>query len=723
MNRPPCAVCFIFGWRSIRNFIRFANLVHSYHGLHSHIEERNLKRMTFLKGAIGTLCFVIVSTIAVGQKDWTKEADLTYQAGAYYGAVDAYKKAYSKEKSQSEKARILYRIGDSYRLIQDLEQAEVWYNKAEAASYEDAMLYVRLGDILRQQGKYDDAVERYKKAIASGSGEAKSLAEKGMLACEKAVKLQKQAARYVVNNEVQLNSKFYDYSLVYADKKLESVLFTSSRPGASGNEMDEIYGESFSDIYFSERDNKGKWSTPVPLGENINSAANEGAASLDDKYSQLYFTRCKFEKNKPFGCEIWTARSQGRDWADPEPLDFGIDDTTVAGHPVALDDELILFASDMYGGQGGKDLWYIRYDKKAKIWGPAVNLGPTINTPGNEMFPYVRENGDLFFASDGHIGMGGLDIFKAKLKGEDVESMNWGEPENIGAPINSPSNDYAIVWEESKNRGFFSSDRPGGKGGDDIYSFSMPPLIFKLEGTVTDVDTKEPLGDVKVKLLGTDGSVGEVMTDPTGHYEFETRENEERYILEGTSYTIEVDAIMEPASNSHKYLSAKGQETTVGLEESTAFIKDFALLCADCEKDIEMPLVLYKLGKWDLMVTDNVNSKDSLEYLYSILEENPTIVIELAAHTDTRGSDKSNQILAQKRAETCVNYLIERGIDPERMVPVGYGESRPLVSDAEIAALPTEEEREAAHQKNRRTVFRVLSFDFVPATNPEEGTN
>lgn len=674
--------------------------------------------MTFLKGALGTLCFVIASTIAIGQKDLTKEADLIYQAGAYYGAVDAYKKAYSKEKQQTEKARILFRIGDSYRLIQDEEQAEVWYNKAEAASYEDPMLYVRLGDILRQQAKYDEAIEKYRKAMEKASGESKMLAENGIQACEKAVKLQKNAARYLVTNEVQLNSKFYDFSLVYADKKLETVLFTSSRPGASGNEIDEIYGESFSDIYFSERDNKGKWSTPVPLSETINSPANEGAASLDSKYSQLYFTRCNFEKNKPYGCEIWTARSQGRDWASPEKLDFGIDDTTVAGHPIAIDDELILFASDLYGGQGGKDLWYIRYDKKTKLWGPAVNLGPTINTPGDEMFPYIHENGDLYFASNGHIGMGGLDIFKAKLKGEDVESLNWGSPENIGAPINSSANDYAIIWEGEKNRGFFTSDRPGGKGGDDIYSFSMPPLIFKLEGTVTDVDTKEPLGGVKVKLLGTDGSVGESTTDPTGHYEFEVRENEERYILENTSYTIEVDAIKEAASNGHKYLGAKGQETTVGIEESTAFIKDFALLCADCEKDIEMPLVLYQLGKWDLMVTDEVNSKDSLEYLFSILEENATIVIELAAHTDTRGSDKSNQMLAQKRAETCVNYLIERGIDPERMVPVGYGESRPLVTDAEIAALPTEEEREAAHQKNRRTVFRVLSFDFVPEEDP-----
>jgi len=670
--------------------------------------------MIYLRGLLGALCFVLISTVVFGQKNFTKEADLIFQAESYYAALDAYKKAYSKEKKQEEKARILFQVGECYRLMQNSEQAEVWYGKAEAASYEDPMMLVRIGDILRKQGKYDEAMGRYREALAKGSGAHTSAAELGVKSCEKAVTLEKNAARYVVRNEVQLNSKYYDFSPVYADKKLESIMFTSSRPGSGGNGIDEIYGESFSDVYRSERDNKGKWSSPQPLSETINSEANEGSIFLDSKYSTMYFTRCGYDKNKQHGCQIYQVRAQGKDWGEPELLDFGIDDTTSAGHPVALDDDLILFSSDMYGGQGGKDLWYIRYEKKTKMWGPAVNLGPEINTPGNEMFPYVHEDGSLFFASDGHIGMGALDIFKSEMKGEEVEDLNWGKPENVGAPINSSSNDFAIIWEEDKNRGYFSSDRPGGKGGDDIYSFMMPPLIFKLEGTVTDVDTKEPLGNVTVKLMGTDGSVGEVQTDATGHYEFEARENDERYVLENQSYTVEVSAIDPPASNGHKYLGAKGQETTVGLTESTAFIKDFALLCADCDKEIKMPLVLYDLGKWDLQVNDAVNSKDSLNYLYSILTENQTIIIELAAHTDTRGTDKANQVLSQKRAETCVNYLIERGIDPVRMVPVGYGEKRPIVSDAQIASLSTEQEREAAHQKNRRTVFQVLSFDYVP---------
>lgn len=679
--------------------------------------------MTHLLKAIGALCFVLLATTTYAQKDFTNEADRIYKTENYNAALDAYKKAYPKEKKKAEKARILFRIGECYRYMQNHLQAEVWYGKAEAAEYPDPILFARMGEVFMKQGKYDEAMESYRKALANASGEAKQLAEIGIESCEKAVKFESNPTRYVVENEVQLNTKYFDYAAYYGDKRFESLVFSSSRPGAAGNAIDDIYGESFADLYITERDNKGKWSSPQPLDITINTEHSEGAATMNGKFNELYFTRCKFEKKNPHGCQIYKARQQGQGWAEAELLDFGIDDTTTVGHPFVIDDDLIIYASDMRGGQGGIDLWYIRYEKKTKVWGPPVNLGPKINTPGDEMFPFVREHdGMLFFASDGHVGMGGLDIFQAESAGE----LKWKTPENMGAPLNSASNDFAIIWEEEERRGYFTSDRPGGKGGDDIWNFRWPPLIFMLEGTVTDVETKEGLGGVVVKLVGTDGSTGETTTDPTGHYEFETRENEDRYILANTSYTIEVStpepAVCSESKEKHRYLAAKGQETTVGLEESVAFVHDFALVCADCEKDIKMPLVLYDLGKWFLQVNDSVNSKDSLEYLYDILVENPTIIIELAAHTDSRGNDKANQVLSQKRAQTCVSYLIERGIAAERMVPVGYGETKLLVSDAEINALPTNEEREVAHQKNRRTVFRVLSWDYVPPKEaPETG--
>ncbi len=659
---------------------------------------------------------ILISITALSQKNWTKEADMTFQAEAYFEAIDTYKKAYSKERKNSEKARILYRIGECYRHLTDAPQAIIWYDKAEAAEYAEVDLLLHYGDVLMKSGKYEEAVEKFRKALNQGNAQVKKAAQVGVASCEKAIQLSKEPARYVIKNEVQLNSAYFDFSPYFADKKQESMMFSSSRPAGAGGGDDPNTGEGFSDIFYSQRDNKGKWTAPVPLGETINTTANEGSPFLDSKYSQLYFTRCGYEKKKPFGCEIFTARQQGQDWAESEKLDFGIDDTTAAGHPVAINEDMILFSSDMYGGQGGKDLWVIHFDKKEKIWGPAKNLGPKINTPGNEMFPYIRDNGDLYFASDGHIGMGGLDIFSSTLKGEDPELLNWGKPENLGAPINSSGNDFAIIFVDESTRGFFTSDRKvaDAKGKDDIYSFMMPPVIFKLSGTLTDVYDNTPLGNVIVKLLGTDGSIGEQMTDPTGAYDFEVRENGDRYILENTSYTIEVDGMAQEASNGQRYLGSKGQESTVGLKESTAFVKDFQLQCATCESEISMPAVFYPLAKWDLVVNDEINSKDSLDFLYSTLIDNPTIIIELAAHTDTRGNDKSNQILSQKRAQTCVAYLVGKGIDPARMVPVGYGETRPKISDDQIANLSSTEEKEAAHAKNRRTVFSVLSFDYIP---------
>ena len=254
--------------------------------------------MTYLKGALSIICLVFLTTIAEGQKNWTKEADLTYQAEAYFGAVDAYKKAYTKEKKQSEKARILFRIGDCYRNLQDEDQAQVWYDKAIAAEFDEAEIFVRYGDILRKKGDYEGASAKYRAGLAKAQGPLKKEAENGIASCEKAVKLLKQPARYKVENEVQLNTAYYDFSCFFADKKHQSIMFSSTRPGGAGGADDAITGEGFSDIFISQRDNKGKWSAPVPTDPTINSAANEGSPWLDSKYSQLYFTRCGYEKKE-----------------------------------------------------------------------------------------------------------------------------------------------------------------------------------------------------------------------------------------------------------------------------------------------------------------------------------------------------------------------------------------------------------------------------------------
>ena len=323
-----------------------------------------------------------------------------------------------------------------------------------------------------------------------------------------------------------------------------------------------------------------------------------------------------------------------------------------------------------------------------------------------------------------------LDMFKAEQTGKN----KWGKVENLRFPLNSPSHDFGIIFIGNQEKGYFTSNRAGGKGGDDIYSFKMPPIIYALQGTIKDVDCKKPIGGAIVKLIGTDGSSVEALTDAQGFYKFDEKENAERYIGENTSYTIVVSK-PSPAKNistdcestdykKRGYLAGKGQETTVGMEKSTAFVHDFELQCSNCG-EIKFSTVLYETAKWDLMVTDKINSKDSLNDLYLVLIENPNIVIELLAHTDARGRDDKNQILSQKRAQSCVDYLVSKGIAKDRMVAKGMGETAPLrvtrgsntvvYNEEFINSLPTKEEKLAAHQANRRTVFSILRDDYVPS--------
>lgn len=411
------------------------------------------------------------------------------------------------------------------------------------------------------------------------------------------------------------------------------------------------------------------------------------------------------------GCSIYTAGKSGQNWGEPELIAVAQDTFTV-GHPaISDDDNTLVFASNIPGGQGGKDLWYITYDKKAKTWSQPVNLGPEINTPYDEMFPYIRDNGELYFASNGHPGMGGLDLFKAKSKGIN----QWGNPENLKAPMNSEANDFGIVFEEGQNRGMFTTSRSGGKGGDDIWEFYLPEIVFALEGVVRDIETQKPIAGAKVKLIGTDGLSAEMLTDESGAFSF--KENgDARYINPNTSYSLVVEK--------EKYLSAKGKETTVGHESSMNFFHEYEL--QPMQGPIKLPLILYAYNSADLLP----ESKDSLNYLYNIMVDNPNIVIQLRSHTDFRGKDAYNEKLSQRRAQSCVDYLIkEKGVAPDRIVAKGMGEKEPLkmpdgtlLDEKYINALKSEEEKEAAHQRNRRTDFKVLRDDYVPQA-PQPSAN
>lgn len=669
------------------------------------------------------------------QRNYTTEADNAYKSESFFTAVDLYKKAYTKEKKKSEKIRIIYMIGECYRLIENPELAEEWYLKAEKAQYgnEDPLLFLNLADVMRIQGEYSEAKKRYQEYASLMPDDKRG--NEGVRACELSEKWLEKPNPYIIMNVTQLNSKQYDYAPVIMGRRKNEIMFVSARPGTMGNELDSRSGEAFSDLFTAEMDRKGKWSIPQPLPAPVSTEDNEGPATLSKREGEMYYTHCPTEKNESKGCEIWKVTKKGRDWAEPEKMNFFPDSVTV-GHPsLSKDDMMMVFASDAPGGKGGKDIWFSTFDKKEKAWSEPQPVAG-VNTPGDELFPFLRDNGNLYFASNGHPGMGGLDIFVAEPTGKN----QWGNVENVKPPINSAAHDYGVFFIGNEDRGYFTSNRPEGKGGDDIYSFKLPPVIYTMSGTVKDVDCKQPISGAVVKLIGTDGSSVETLTQADGTYMFDEKENGDRFINSSTSYTIivskssgERNISTECESKDYSkrgYLNGKGQETTVGIEKSTAFVHDFELQCSNCG-EIKFKTVLYELAKWDLMVTDKVNSKDSLNDLYQTLIDNPNIVIELSAHTDARGSDESNQILSQKRAQSCVDYLISKGIEADRLVPKGYGEGSPLrvtkngvetvYDEAFINSLSTKEEREAAHQLNRRTVFSVLRDDYVPKPKGPEG--
>lgn len=648
------------------------------------------------------LTIILFSVTANAQKDYKNEADVAFSGYKYYQAIEMYKKAYTKESKNDVKAEILFQIAECYRLKEDGKQAAVWYEKSIKAKHDNPLAYLYIANIFKSEGRYEDAIVEYGKYKAAAPTDKR--ADIGIQSCEEAKKWMDNPTRTVVNPMPQINSEDYDFSPTYADRKNEEIYFTSTRQGSAGTTVSQVTGMNFSDIYSTKRDKNGKWSEPTPLNETVNSPASEGASVLNEKRNTLYFTRCGVEKNGIMGCGIYIAKKAGQKWGEPELIPIGVD-TFAIGHPaISLDENTLVFASDMPGGKGGRDLWYITYDKKAKTWSEPTNLGGEINTQGDEMFPYIRDNGDLYFSSTGHIGMGGLDIFKAEKKGVN----QWGKIENLKYPMNSSAHDFGITFDGDKERGFFTSSREGGKGGDDIWEFYLPPLVFAIEGTVKDLETSEALANATIKIVGTDGSSAEVTTDANGFFTF-AENGADRYINPNTSYSLVV--------GKDKYLIAKGKETTVGLNDSRTFVHEY-LLQPVINTVIKLPLIEYEYNKADL----KPNSKDSLNYLYDIMIENPNIVIQLRSHTDFRGSAKYNQGLSQRRAQSCVDYLVkEKGIDPDRIKAKGMGEDEPLkmadgtlLDEKYINALKTNEEKEEAHQRNRRTDFKVIATDFVP---------
>lgn len=681
-----------------------------------------MKVYRYLIPLLIALCVVSTGALAQQKRNFTQEADEAFENQQFYTAIDKYKKAYSKVKSnQAEKKRILYQIAECYRLTNNPKRAETQYKRLVRINYQKtnplALLYY--ADALKLNENYAEARDQYQAYANLAPNDPRG--QIGVESCELAVKWLENPTRYVVTNEKKFNTRSDDFAPSFADKKYRSLIFTSSREGSTGNKIDDWTGQNFSDLYFSQQDRKGDWSAPVLLDQEgiVNSEANEGAATFSGNFNVLYFTRCGVDRKRQMGCQIYETRRKGRGWDEPKLVAIDIDSNVTYGHPAVSEDELTLyFAADLPGGYGGKDLYVVTRDRKSRSFGKPKNLGPKVNSVGDDMFPTLRNDTVLYFASNGHPGMGGLDIFRVSKVNDE-----WSTPVNMKVPVNSNGDDFHMVFFEGEERGFLTSNRKESRGGDDIFSFYERPLLYTIAGRVRDDRTLQFIEGAKISLTGTDGTSIEALTDNRGYYSFDNKQ-----VLKHTSYELQV--------SKKDYFGASAKETTVGLLESKDFTIDFILVPIP-EKPILLPEILYDLAKWDL----KPQYQDSLIGLIQILEANPTLVIELASHTDARDTDEKNDILSQRRAQSVVDYLIIRGIHPGRLVAKGYGERVPRFIEKEIVrsgytfkagtqltesfinSLPGTAVKEAAHQLNRRTEFRVVRKDFVPTPiEPKDST-
>ena len=628
------------------------------------------------------------------------KADQAFSLEQYNKAAELYQKAYQTTKSRAVKSEIIFKQAECYRLSGNKKRAESYYKRAIKAKYPDVLVYLRYADILRMNEKYEDAKEQYQKYIQLNPSDISG--EMGLKSCDYAINWLANPTRYKVDIMPLVNSRFSDFSPSFGNGEYSEIYFTSSRSGGFSNKIDDRTGETFTDIYSSKLNKKGKWSVPTMLTEPINSAGNEGSVVLNKRGTTMYFTKCDVQKKKSLGCNIYVSNRKGKVWGPPTMLQIKVDSNTTLGHPTISEDEIILiFSSDLSGGYGGKDLWIVKQQKRGK-WSDPVNLGPAVNTSNDEMFPFLHSDGTLYFASTGHIGMGGFDIFKSYLD----ENDTYSSITNLKYPVNSPGHDFGMIIEKSGERGYLTSDRKGGKGGDDIYQFELPPLVLAMRGVVTDSKTGVIITNAKVILSSSKGAAVETKTDNTGSYNFK--------LDPLLSYEIFVTA--------EGYLNKKMTETTVGIDENKVFVIDIVM--DPVKKEIILPKIEYDFAKWDLRDKSILD----LDMLAEALKDNPNVVIELKSHTDFVGDNKSNLRLSQKRADACVSYLVNIGIDPGQLVAVGVGENQPFViekkkgrfkegdvlTESYINKIKMRKNKKKAHQYNRRTSFKVLREDYVP---------
>lgn len=629
------------------------------------------------------------------------EADAALARGEYFEAQKIYRKIYNKSTARDQRplrGEIAFRMGECYTRLNQAPRAAAAYQNAIRYNYPDSMAWFYLGKALQADGKYPQAITAYTTFLSFSPDDL--LAKTGINGCNRAIMAKTQPkTRYVVKEAKLFNSKRSDFAPMFLDKSFDRIFFTTTNEKVTGENKSEITGMKKGDIYFSKKNEKGEWERPEPVEGELNSDADEGIVSFSPDAQTMYLTVAKRSPNSDSSVEIFTSRRSDATWSAPQKLEITADTLSAFGHPaVSPDGQWLYFCSDMPGGYGGLDIWRINLQDRV---GSLENLGPQINTPGNEMFPYSRTDSLLYFSSNGHPGFGGLDLFTARLN----STGDYWSVENMGLPMNSKGDDFGITFGPGES-GFFSSNRGDARGYDHIYSFLLPEIKVTISGYVLDKD-EEPVKNAVIRIVGNDGSNMKEVARDDGSFKF----NLER----GVNYVM--------LAGAPGYLNVKQEFVSDTAEEDADYGIDFILAAINKPQVVEN--IFYDFDK----ATLRPESKEALDEMVAMLNENPHVTIEMGAHTDRMGTEEYNIKLSERRAQSVVDYLIKAGISPDRLVSKGYGESVPktvtkrinreypqfeegtILNETYIDTL-TPEDRDAADQINRRTEFKVLTIDY-----------
>jgi peptidoglycan-associated lipoprotein len=633
------------------------------------------------------------------------DAEEKQRIGEYFEAAAIYRKVYTKTSPQKRDLRgyIAYRMAECNRLINNTPRATSAYMNALRYDYPDSIVSLRLGQMYQKSGKYMDAIRHYNDFLLLNP--ESQLALNGIKGSELAPQWKQNPNRYIVKRMEKFNSRRGEFCPMLYGEKYDQLYFTSSRtPKGANKDKDEtisaITGQRNNDFFLIKQDEQGNWLAPVELEDEVNTEFDEGTPSFSKDGNTMYYTYCAQDPEGPRTSEIYVSTRSSAKWGKGTRASIVKDSVTALGHPaVSPDGKYLYYVSDAVGGFGGKDIFRSRL--VGNDFGPMENLGPDINTPGDEMFPYVRDSVTLYFASNGHPGMGGLDLFKATQ-----DSTGKWHVENLKAPINSMGDDFGITFEGDKEKGFFSSNRNDARGYDHLYSFELPIITIFIEGIVFDVD-ENPIEDATVRIVGKDGLNEKVLAKKDGTYRVEL-ERDIRYVMMATA---------------RGYLNQNFELKTGPEEKNETYIVDFYL--SPISKPVVIENIFYDFDK----ATLRPESQKALDEMIKMLNDNPNVTIELGAHTDRKGSDQYNERLAQRRAQSVVDYLIAGGIEKERLEAKGYGESVPKVINKKMAKnydflnegdvlteefilTLTPEQQEIADQINRRTEFKVLRTNY-----------